>query len=154
MIHHLVGAALLAGAATLSFSAIANPLSELKSALPGLGSGASDAGSALSGGSLLGQLGGGGFSIASPQNVAGVLSYCQQNGYLPGASETVKNQLMSKLGLQSDTRQSTDYKEGAAGILKDAQGGSFDLAKLKDTVGKKACGMVADKASSSLLGGL
>lgn len=154
MIRHLLTAAVFAGAAALSFVAVANPLSELKGAVPGLGSGASEAGGALSGGSLLGELGSGGFSLASPQNVAGVLSYCQSNGYLPSASATVKDKLMSKLGLQSDTEQSSDYEEGAAGILKDAQGGTFDLSKLKDTVGKKACGMVADKASSSLLGGL
>lgn len=154
MIRSLVFAAVLAGAAAWSLSAAANPLSELKGALPGLSGGEAGAGGALSGGSLLGALGGGGFSLASPQNVAGVLSYCQSNGYLPSASETVKDKLMSKLGLQSDTQQSSDYKEGAAGLLKDAQGGTFNLAQLKDTIGKQACGMVADKASSSLLGGL
>lgn len=126
----------------------------MKSAIPGGGGATSGVVGALGGDSLLGQLGGGGFSLASPQNVLGILSFCQAHGYAPSATETVKDKLMSKFGMGNQTEQSSDYKEGAAGMLKDAQGGTLDMSKLKDVVGKKACGMVADKATSSLLGGL
>lgn len=145
--------AVLAGAAIFSLSAHAGVLDELKSAVPASG-GASGVAGALGGDSLLGQLGGGGFSLASPQNVMGILSFCQAHGYAPSATQTVKDKLMSKFGLSSQAEQGSDYKEGATGLLKDAQGGTLDLSKLKDAAGKKACGMVADQATSSLLGGL
>lgn len=153
MLRGFVMGAVLVGATVFAVSANASALDELKSAIPG-GSGASGVAGALGGDSLLGQLGGGGFSLASPQNVLGVLSFCQAHGYAPSATETVKDKLMSKFGMGGQAEQSSDYKEGATGLLKDAQGGTLDLTKLKDIAGRKACGMVADKATSSLLGGL
>lgn len=101
---------------------------------------------------LLQQLAGGGLDLASPQNVMGVLTWCYDNGYAPSASQAVKGKLMDKIGLDQRAEQSSDYKDGAIGILKDAQGGNFSLNSLSDTAGKKACGMIADQATSSLLG--
>jgi hypothetical protein len=150
-IAYAIAASLLLAA----MSAQAGALDGLKGAVSGLSgsSGASGAASALSGGSLLDHLGGGATSLASPQNVAGVLAYCQAHGYAPSASQTVKDKLMSKLGLQQPANQTAEYKQGLSGMLQDGKGGSFDLSKVKDTVAKKACGMVADHAASSLLGG-
>lgn len=147
--------AIAAGLLLAATSAQASALDELKGAVSGLSnsSGSSGAASALSGGSLLDHLGGGAAGLASPQNIAGVLAYCQAHGYAPSASQTVKDKLMSKLGLQQPQNQTAEYKEGLSGMLQDGKGGGFDLSKVKDTVAKKACGMVADHAASSLLGG-
>lgn len=147
--------AVLAAAPFTTLSASAGPLDQLKSALPGLSnsSGSAGAASALSGGSLLEHLGGDASSLGSPQNVAGILAFCQAHGWAPSASGMVKNKLMSKLGLQDPAQRNNDYKQGLAGVLQDGKGGSFDLSKLKNDVGMRACGMVADHAASSLLGG-
>lgn len=147
--------ALFAGLFVTTLTATAGPLDQIKSAIPGLSnsSGSAGAASALPGGSLLEHLGGGASSLGSPQNVAGILGYCQAHGWAPSASETVKNKLMSKLGLQDPAQQDSDYKQGLSGILQNGKGGSFNLSQVKDTVGKRACSMVTDRAASSLLGG-
>lgn len=118
------------------------------------------AGSMMSGGSgsssgaasLLGSLSSGSFNLASAQNVAGVLGYCQKNGYSPSASETVKNKLMDKLGLSGDKASKDEgYQQGLSGLLKGQDGQSFSLDNIKQQAGEKACGMIADKATSSFL---
>ncbi len=101
--------------------------------------------------SALSQLQGGSFSLASPQNVAGVLGYCQKQGWAPSATDTVKNQLMQKFGLQTQANQNADYQNGLNGVLQGAQNGTLSLSGLKDSVGKKVCGSIADKALSSFL---
>lgn len=141
----------LAVALCLPLAALAaSPLDSLKGAASGaLGGGGGDGGSTA----LLGQLGGGSFALGSAQNAAGVLSWCQSQGYLPSASDTIKDKLMSRMGLENPAKQDDDYRQGAAGVLHDAQGGSFDLSRFKDVAGKKVCGSVADQAASTLLGG-
>lgn len=135
--------------------AVAGPLDQLEGAVSGLSNslGSSGAASALLGGSLLEHLGGGASSRGSPQSVAGVLAFCQAHGWAPSASGTVKDRLTNKLGLKNPAQQNKDYEQGASGLLQDGQGGSFDWSKIKDTVGKRACGGVVDHAASSLPGG-
>lgn len=115
-----------------------------KSALPGTGLG--DA-------ALLGSLSSGSTSLASPQNAAGALAYCQKQGYAPDAATTVKDKLLSKVGGQQKASQDSGYLAGLGGVLQGGDGSSFDLAKLKDVAGKKVCGAIADRAVSSFLGG-
>lgn len=105
-----------------------------------------------SGGSLLSGLASGSTSLASPQNAAGVLGYCQQRGYAPDAAATVKDRLLAKVGGQQKASADSGYLSGLSGLLQ-ADGGSFDLGKLKDAVGRKVCGAVAERAVASFLGG-
>ncbi len=104
-----------------------------------------------SGGSLLSSLSGGSFSLSSMKNAAGVLSFCQENGYSASASDTAKDKLMDKLGI-SKSSDDQDYQQGLKGMVQGEDGQSFDLSSVKDKVGEKACGMIADKAMSSFLG--
>lgn len=110
-------------------------------------------GSAAGAGGLMSQLSSGSMNLGSAQNAAGVLGYCEKQGYAPSATETVKNKLMSKIGGQSAAEQDDSYKQGLSGVLKGGSGQSFNLSNLKSTVGKKVCGKIADKAMSSFLGG-
>lgn len=106
-----------------------------------------------SGGSLLSGLTSGSTSLASPQNTAGALAYCQQQGYAPDAATTVKDQLLAKVGGQQAASQDSGYLSGLGGMLQGGDGSSFDLGKLKDVIGTKLCGAIADRAVSSFLGG-
>ncbi|MDW5378369.1 DUF2501 domain-containing protein [Halomonas sp. HP20-15] len=105
-----------------------------------------------SGGSMLSALSGGSFSLANMKNAAGVLSFCQENGYSAKASDTAKDKLMNKLGINKDS-DDQDYQQGLKGMVQGKDGQSFDLSSVKTKVGEKACGMIADKAMSSFLGG-
>lgn len=142
---------LLLALTLLPLAASAGPLGSLDRAASQLGGSTSL--SSLSGGSLLQQLGGGSFQPASLQNLAGVLGYCQKEGYTPSTTDVVKDKLLGKLGVNSQPTQSPEYKQGLSGVLQSAEGGHFDLSTVKATVGKRVCGALVDKASSSLLGG-
>lgn len=88
-------------------------------------------------------------------NAAGIVEFCFKNNYLSGdAASSVKDQLMGKLGGESESdKDKSDYADGAKGLLKTGDGGSFDLAKmgdLKKSVTKKACSSVLDHAKSFL----
>lgn len=143
-------AALLAVAAAPVAAQSLNDLSKIGG---GLLSGQSSSSSSSSGGSLLSGLSSGSTSLASPQNTAGALAYCQQQGYAPDAATTVKDRLLSKIGGQPAASQDSDYLSGLSGILQAGDGGSFDLGKLKGVIGRKVCGAIADRAVSSFLGG-
>ncbi|HEX7381351.1 MAG TPA: DUF2501 domain-containing protein [Nevskiaceae bacterium] len=136
----------------LPLAASAGPLGSLDRTATKLGESAASL-SNPSNGSLLQQLGSGSFQPASLQNLAGVLGYCQKEGYAPSTTDVVKNKLLGKLGVDNQPTRSTEYQQGLSGVLQDAQGGHFDLSTLKATVGKRVCGALVDKASSSLLGG-
>ena len=88
-------------------------------------------------------------------NAAGIVEFCIKNNYLSGdAASSVKDKLMGKLG--GDSESDTDkagYADGAKGLLKTGDGGSFDLAQLgglKKSVTEKACSSVLDHAKSFL----
>lgn len=147
-------------ALTLVFStAQAGMFDNLKNQAGNALSGRADNGMSSSGatgagaGALLGQLGGGSFNLASPQNVAGVLGYCQKQGYAPSVADTVKSRLMNKLGGADETQQDDSYQQGLNGVLQGGDGQRFSLAGLKSTIGKKVCGRIANQAMSSFLGG-
>ena len=120
------------------------------------------AGIALAGTSNAGGLGGlvGGTDLSSAAsgnlgNAAGIVEFCIKNNYLSGdAASSMKDKLMGKLG--GDSESDTDkagYADGAKGLLKTGDGGSFDLAQmggLKKSVTKKACSSVLDHAKSFL----
>lgn len=151
MIRRSVLCAALA-AAMIPLTAVSAQLGNLKDVGSHL-SGMSNPLKGSTGTELLGGLGSGTFKLGSPQNIAGIMAYCQSHGYAPSATETVKDKLADKLGLRQKSEPGEDYKQGAKGMLKDAQGGTFDLSKLKSSVARQVCKMVADKAMSSLLGG-
>lgn len=105
-----------------------------------------------SGASLLSSLGSGSLNLGSMQNVAGVLGYCQRQGYTESATDKVKNSLLGKLGGQSQATESDSYQQGLNGLLQGDNGQTFSLTNLKGKVGKKVCGIITDKATSSFLG--
>lgn len=145
----VLAAALLA---TAPAPVAAQSLNDLSKIGGGMLSGQSSS-SSSSGGSLLSGLSSGSTSLASPQNTAGALTYCQQQGYAPDAATTVKDRLLSKIGGQPAASQDSGYLSGLSGILQAGDGGSFDLSKLKGVIGRKVCGAIADRAVSSFLGG-
>ncbi|WP_157956704.1 DUF2501 domain-containing protein [Salinicola halimionae] len=106
-----------------------------------------------SGASLLSALGSGSMNLGSMQNVAGVLGYCQDQGYTESATDKVKNGLLEKIGGQSQAEENDSYQQGLSGLLDGGNGQTFSLTNLKDKAGEKACGMITDKAMSSFLGG-
>lgn len=152
MMHRPLGVVLLVGTLVLPPLASANAFDNLKRGASGLMNSSDAAQNAAGGGALLRQLGSGSFNLVSMQNVAGVLGYCQKQGYTQGAAERVKNSLLSKLGGQSQVEESADYQQGLAGVLKGGQGNHLNLADLKDRLGTRVCGAVADRAVSSFLG--
>ncbi|WP_187775940.1 DUF2501 domain-containing protein [Salinicola corii] len=100
---------------------------------------------------LLSSLSSGSFSPSSMTNLTGVLSYCQENGYLGDSADGVKDKVMEAAGISSEPTDVSDYQEGKEGVLQ-GDGESFDLSSLGDKAGEKACGMVADKATSFIGG--
>jgi len=115
----------------------------------------------LSLGTLTGLLNGGdtGLKAESATNAAGVLEYCVKNNVLSTTNATsVKDQLLSKLGIQSASgAQSEDYQDGLGGILHTGQGNDLNLsnigvgtAQLKQKLKTKACDVVL-KQSKKLL---
>lgn len=143
-------AAALALAMTLAIAVSAPAAAQSLNDLSKLGGGLT---SGQDGSALLGSLASGSTSLASPQNAAGALAYCQKQGYAPDAATTVKDRLLSKVGGQQKASQDSGYLAGLGGVLQGGDGASFDLTKLKDMAGKKVCGAIADRAVSSFLGG-
>ncbi len=92
-------------------------------------------------------------SLGSAQNAAGVLSYCQKQGYLPSAQSTLKDKLLGSLGGSQKASEDAGYQDGAKGLLKGSNGQTFDLGNIKGKIAQKLCKSVADKAASSFLGG-
>ncbi len=100
---------------------------------------------------LTGLLNGGNKSLSanSMTNAAGILQYCAQNNIVNNNVTSVKDQLMSKLGL-ADTQkaqQTTDYKQGLMGLLNTGSDQQVNLSSLGNTpvaqkVKTKACDLV------------
>jgi hypothetical protein len=130
-------------------AASAQSLDSLKSKAGGLLGSHSDSSSSSS--SLIPS--GSSLSLGSAQNAAGVLSYCQKQGYLPSAESTVKDKLLGSLGGSQKASEDEGYQDGAKGLLKGGNGQSFDLGNIKGKVAQKLCKGVADKAASRFLGG-
>lgn len=143
---------LLAGAAQAS-----NLLSSLQDAAnQGLNNASTNNNSTAS---LTSLLNGGDSALTSKSaaNAAGVLQYCVKNNVLSKAStDGLKDQLQSKLGLQSVTgAQKQDYQNGLGGLLQTGKNQTVDLnnlgsglSQVKDKVKQKACDMVLKQAKS------
>lgn len=142
--------AMLAALFAMTTTASAQSLDSLKESAGNLLSGGSES---ATGASLLGSLGSGSFSLASMENVAGILGYCQEQGYTASATEMAKDRLMEQIGGQQEASQDSAYQQGLSGILQGEDGQSFNLSGLKDQVGEKVCNTVTDQAMSSFLGG-
>ena len=102
-------------------------------------------------GALTGLLNGGNQQLSSNSmtNAAGVLQYCVKNNVVDNNVSSVKDQLMSKLGLTDTTRaqETTDYKQGLMGLLNTGNDQQVNLKSLGNTeLGKKvktkACDLV------------
>lgn len=139
----------------LAGTASAGALDHLKqSAENTMSQGAEAASSApASGGSaLLSQLATGSLNLGGAKNVAGVLGYCQKQGFTEDTENSVKSALLAKLGGQNAVAEDTAYQQGQSGVLESDQGHSFSLANMKDGVGRRVCDMIAKKAEATFLG--
>jgi len=130
--------------------------------LLGNSSGSKNATNTTDGGLSLGTitklLGGGNNAVASNSmtNATGVMEYCIRNKVVNNVNG-LTDQLQSKLGLTSNTKQSkeTSYQQGIAGLLNTGSNQKLDLNALGETeLGKqlktKACNVVLDQGKSYL----
>ena len=105
----------------------------------------------LSLGSLTGLLNGGDKAVSanSMTNAAGVMQYCVQHNVVDNNVKSVKEQVLDKLGLSTQTAQtqSTDYQQGIAGLLNTGNGQQLNLQSLSSSpmgekLKTKACDVV------------
>lgn len=98
-------------------------------------------------------------SSSSSANVAGILQYCIQHNLLSASStSSVKDKLMSKLGLSEATaKKDPDYLDGLKGMLHSPDNGKLDLSKLggsaaqlKEKVQQNACDVILSQSASFL----
>lgn len=153
MMPRSIRTAILAAAVATAPLASAQSLDSLKNQASDFLSGQSASSQTSSGGALLGSLSSGSLNLGSMQNVAGVLGYCQQQGYAKSTTEMVKDKLLGRLGGQQAVSQDSGYQQGLQGILQGEKGQRFNVSSLKSQVGEKVCGTLADQALSSFLGG-
>ncbi|MFT3813632.1 MAG: DUF2501 domain-containing protein [Acidovorax sp.] len=143
----------IAGASLLCATLIAPAQAGLLDGLKDKAGGAAGAAGATSSLGGLGALGMPSIGSGTASNAAGVLQYCVKNNYLSAASAGgVKDKLMGKLGLGSETQAAQDqgYQQGLTGMLQGSNGGSFDMGKVQDNLKEKACDYVLKNASSLL----
>ncbi|PIJ50991.1 hypothetical protein BL250_01455 [Erwinia sp. OLTSP20] len=143
---------LLAGSAAAASwqDQLSNAASSLTS-----GSGTASGTSAQQGGmslsSLTGLLNGGNQSLSSNSmtNVAGILQYCVKNNIVDNNADSIKDKLLGKLGLTTDSQatQKQDYKQGLMGLLNTGNNQQINLNSLGQSplakkVKTKACDLV------------
>lgn len=107
--------------------------------------------SGLSLSSITGLLNGGDKAVSanSMTNAAGVMQYCVEHNVVKNNVQSVKDQVLSKLGLSTTTaqEQKTDYKQGVAGLLNTGNGQQLNLQSLSNSpmgekLKTKACDVV------------
>lgn len=149
-----IAAALVAGSASAAswqdqLSSAASQLSQQNSSNTTTSSNTQNGGLSLS--SLTGLLNGGDKAVSSNSmtNAAGVMSYCVQHNVVDNNVASVKDQVLSKLGLSSTTaqEQKTDYQQGLQGLLNTGNGQQLNLQSLSNSpmgekVKTKACDVV------------
>ncbi|KHJ69956.1 endopeptidase [Pantoea rodasii] len=148
-----IAAALVAGSA--SAASWQDQLSSAASQLSQQNNSTSTTSSTQNGGlslsSLTGLLNGGDKAVSanSMTNAAGVMSYCVQHNVVDNNVASVKDQVLSKLGLSSTTaqEQKTDYQQGLQGLLNTGNGQQLNLQSLSNSpmgekVKTKACDVV------------
>ncbi|WP_286175413.1 DUF2501 domain-containing protein [Enterobacter sp. Cy-643] len=128
------------------------------------GNATTTSGSAQTGGlslsSLTSLLNGNSKSLSSSTmtNAAGVMEYCAKNKLASVTNtDNIKNQLMTKLGLESSTKPADkqDYNQGLMGLLNTANGQKLDLnsignSPLAEKVKTKACDLVLKQGMNYL----
>ncbi|MEN4768879.1 DUF2501 domain-containing protein [Duffyella gerundensis] len=101
--------------------------------------------------SLSSLLNGGDKTVASNSmtNAAGVMQYCVEHNVVKNNVQSVKDQVLSKLGLSAPAaqEQKTDYQQGIAGLLNTGNGQQLNLQSLGNTqlgekLKTKACNVV------------
>ena len=101
--------------------------------------------------SLSGLLNGGDKAVSSTSmtNAAGVMEYCVKHNVIQNNANSIKDQVLSKLGLQNTTQQAqqTDYQQGLMGLLNTGSGQQLNLKSLSNTpmgekLKTKACDVV------------
>lgn len=101
--------------------------------------------------SLAGLLNGGDKAVSSTSmtNAAGVMEYCVKHNVIQNNANSIKDQVLSKLGLQNTTQQpqQTDYQQGLMGLLNTGSGQQLNLKSLSNTpmgekLKTKACNVV------------
>ena len=146
-----VVAALAVSAFTLSGAHAASWQDSLNSAASQLSGSNAQASGGMSVSSLTSLLNGSSQSLtaSSMNNAAGILSYCAKQKLASGTSaDTVKNQVLDKLGLSApEQKQDTNYMDGIQGLLNAKDGQQLDLntignSTLAKQVKTKACDLV------------
>ena len=148
-----IAAALVAGSA--SAASWQDQLSSAASQLSQQNSGTTTTSNTQNGGlslsSLSGLLNGGDKAVSanSMTNAAGVMEYCVQHNVVDNNVKSVKDQVLSKLGLSSTTaqQQKTDYQQGLQGLLNTGNGQQLNLQSLSNSpmgekLKTKACDVV------------
>ncbi|MBK4783502.1 MAG: DUF2501 domain-containing protein [Pantoea sp. Pent] len=148
-----IAAALVAGSA--SAASWQDQLSSAASQLSQQNSGNTATSNTQNGGlslsSLSGLLNGGDKAVSanSMTNAAGVMAYCVQHNVVDNNVKSVKDQVLSKLGLSSTTaqQQKTDYQQGLQGLLNTGNGQQLNLQSLSNSpmgekLKTKACDVV------------
>jgi hypothetical protein len=150
-----IAAAMVAGSASAAswqdqLSSAASQLSQQNNSTSNTGTNtAPNSGLSLS--SLTGLLNGGDKAVSanSMTNAAGVMSYCVQHNVVDNNVSSVKDQVLSKLGLSSPTAQAqkTDYQQGLQGLLNTGNGQQLNLQSLSSSpmgekLKTKACDVV------------
>ncbi|MGP6489810.1 DUF2501 domain-containing protein [Duffyella gerundensis] len=101
--------------------------------------------------SLSSLLNGGDKTVASNSmtNAAGIMQYCVEHNVVKNNVQSVKDQVLSKLGLSAPAaqEQKTDYQQGIAGLLNTGNGQQLNLQSLGNTqlgekLKTKACNVV------------
>jgi hypothetical protein len=101
--------------------------------------------------SLSSLLNGGDKTVASHSmtNAAGIMQYCVEHNVVKNNVQSVKDQVLSKLGLSAPAaqEQKTDYQQGIAGLLNTGNGQQLNLQSLGNTqlgekLKTKACNVV------------
>nr|WP_065650516.1 DUF2501 domain-containing protein [Pantoea eucrina] len=150
-----MAAALVAGSASAAswqdqLSSAASQLSQQQNSNTITSSnGAQSGGLSLS--TLTGLLNGGDKAVSASNmtNAAGVMEYCVQHNVVDNNVKSVKEQMLSKLGLSSPAaqEQKTDYQQGIAGLLNTGNGQQLNLQSLSNSpmgekLKTKACDVV------------
>ncbi len=149
-----IAATMLAGSASAAswqdqLNSAASQLSQQNNSTTSTSSNAQNGGLSLS--TLTGLLNGGDKAVSanSMTNAAGVMSYCVQHNVVDNNVKSVKDQVLSKLGLSSPTaqEQKTDYQQGLQGLLNTGNGQQLNLQSLSNSpmgekLKTKACDVV------------
>ncbi len=149
-----MAAVLVAGSASAAswqdqLSSAASQLSQQQNSNTTSSNGAQSGGLSLS--TLTGLLNGGDKAVSASNmtNAAGVMEYCVQHNVVDNNVKSVKEQVLSKLGLSTPAaqEQKTDYQQGIAGLLNTGNGQQLNLQSLSNSpmgekLKTKACDVV------------